>query len=295
MAIPLRWVGSAVIAGEDRQASGCPCITISVCCIIATSVRRPPCSACTSPRTMHSRAAGLDDEALRDEPLALRRREQVELEFDRQHRAVGGKQREPRVAAGRIDDRRDHAGVNVAVLLRDLGPRREFDRAVPGLDRREPAPSVAIAPCRSEARADAVRAVRVGGYECGWRAVAGGGMVADAWRRSCGERQPVAADKLDVRAARGCAIVNSVYVNVNSFRAGPGSARAQSLAARAWPRRAVRRPRRASAGAGIRARAPRSRRAPRRCPRAAAPASRAGRRASAGTSPAAAARCRVAS
>src|SRR6185437_110937 len=44
------------------------------------------------------RASGLDDESFRDHTLSLRRREQVQLVFDGQHRAVLGKQRVGRVS-----------------------------------------------------------------------------------------------------------------------------------------------------------------------------------------------------
>src|SRR6185437_4772555 len=61
------------------------------------------------------------------------RRYEIQLVFDGQHRAVGWKQRVARVAAGRIDQRRQNTRVHVTVLLAEFRPRRERDRTVPRL------------------------------------------------------------------------------------------------------------------------------------------------------------------
>src|SRR5205823_25705 len=71
------------------------------------------------------------DMTFRQQALARRRREQVQLEFDGEHGAVLGKQREAGVTARRIDNRADDAGVNIAMLLRDFGPRLDRNRAIP--------------------------------------------------------------------------------------------------------------------------------------------------------------------
>ena len=97
------------------------------------------------------RAAGLDDEAFRDDALALRGGQQVELEFDRQHRAVLGEQREAGVAAGGIDDRRHecpHARSRAAATV--PGAARARSRNSPARRRSISAPISAIAPCRAK-------------------------------------------------------------------------------------------------------------------------------------------------
>ena len=51
--------------------SALPCITISVCCMMRDQRPLPILRlACTSPRVTRERAAGFDDEALREQPLA---------------------------------------------------------------------------------------------------------------------------------------------------------------------------------------------------------------------------------
>src|SRR6266568_5074685 len=66
------------------------------------------------------RPARFDDFGLRDQALSRRRREQVELVFDRQHAGVPGKERKPGIATGGVDDGTDDTGMHVAVLLREV-------------------------------------------------------------------------------------------------------------------------------------------------------------------------------
>src|SRR5438874_9087050 len=62
--------------------------------------------------------------------LAARRREQVQLEFDGEHRTVLGKECKARVATRGIDNRADDPGMDVPVLLRNFGPRLDRNRAI---------------------------------------------------------------------------------------------------------------------------------------------------------------------
>ena len=76
------------------------------------------------------RPTRLHDMTFGQQALAGGRREQVQLEFDGEHRAIFGKQREARVTARGVDNRADDARVNVAMLLRDLGSRLDRNRAI---------------------------------------------------------------------------------------------------------------------------------------------------------------------
>ena len=97
------------------------------------------------------RAARLHHLGLGDQALAGRRRDQVELVLDGQHARVGGKQRESRVAAGRIDDRADDSrrGCSRAAASgrRGTAARSRNSRA---RARSRRAPISRIAPCRSK-------------------------------------------------------------------------------------------------------------------------------------------------
>ena len=60
---------------------------------------------------------GAQHAAARDQQIARGRRQQIELELDRQDLAALRRQRHRRIAGGAVGDRRDHARVHVAVLL----------------------------------------------------------------------------------------------------------------------------------------------------------------------------------
>jgi hypothetical protein len=83
-------------------------------------------------------AAGLQHLALGDEIVAVGRRQQVELEFDGEHVRAGGHQRVAGVAAGAVDDGAGDAGVEVAVLLRQVVAEGQADLAVAGRQRAQP-------------------------------------------------------------------------------------------------------------------------------------------------------------
>ena len=70
------------------------------------------------------RAPRLRDRALEGQLRAARRRQQVDLELDRQHAGVGRHQRERSIAARRIERGRDDAGMLEAVLLGQVGAMR---------------------------------------------------------------------------------------------------------------------------------------------------------------------------
>ena len=80
------------------------------------------------------RAPGLRDAALEAEPRPARRRQQVDLELDRQHRGIGRHQGEAGVAACRVEPRGDDAGVHETVLLGEFGPVAHHDHHMAGLD-----------------------------------------------------------------------------------------------------------------------------------------------------------------
>jgi hypothetical protein len=104
------------------------------------------------------------DAAARDQQLALRRREQIELELDGQHLAALRRQRQRGVARRAVRDRRDHAGVHVAVLLRQLGPRAARDSARALADLHELGPEVLHQPLAGEARAHPLLSTRCAGH-----------------------------------------------------------------------------------------------------------------------------------
>lgn len=80
------------------------------------------------------RASRPDDPPTRDHPLALSRRKKVHLVFDRQDRCARRHQRHRRVAASDIDDRREHGSGDVAVMLREIIPKRQVDFDLTGSD-----------------------------------------------------------------------------------------------------------------------------------------------------------------
>jgi len=83
------------------------------------------------------RAARLHHLSHRDESLSRSGRQQVDLEFDRKHRAARGKQGIAGIAAGGIGDRARDAGVQVAVLLGEIGLVGQGDFRPSGLDPHE--------------------------------------------------------------------------------------------------------------------------------------------------------------
>jgi hypothetical protein len=76
--------------------------------------------------------------ALGDEIVAVGRRQQVELELDGEHVGAGRHQRQPGIAAGAVDDGAGDAGVEEAVLLRQVVAEGQADLAVAGRQRAHP-------------------------------------------------------------------------------------------------------------------------------------------------------------
>ena len=90
-------------------------------------------------------------------------RQQVDLELHGEHAGLGLEQREAGVAAGRVRDRRDHPGVEEAVLLGELGPEGERDLDPPRLDALHRRAEVGHDPLAREARARALLEVGIRG------------------------------------------------------------------------------------------------------------------------------------
>src|ERR1044072_2450207 len=71
-------------------------------------------------------SSGTNDAPARDHTLALRRGEKIDLVFDREYIGPGRREAHRGVGAGRIDDARDHARVQVAVLLCQVCAKRQL-------------------------------------------------------------------------------------------------------------------------------------------------------------------------
>ena len=70
---------------------------------------------------------------MRDERIAGCRRQEVDLELHREHADTRWHERERRIAARRVDDRRDRAGVQQAVLLHEIRAKGQANHDVPRL------------------------------------------------------------------------------------------------------------------------------------------------------------------
>jgi len=73
-----------------------------------------------------------------DEALAACRGEEIDLELDGEHGRALRHQAHGRVAAGHIEDGRDHGRGHVAVLLREVVAERQLDFDLAGCHAREP-------------------------------------------------------------------------------------------------------------------------------------------------------------
>ena len=191
-----------------------PCMTISVCCMIATSVRLPAVLPCTSPRVITSVRPDLTTmpSATSRSPAAGASRLSLYSTVSTDESAR--KQRVARVAAGGIGDRRDHAGMNVAMLLRDS---RAAERARSRTDRaprfRASRRAVRIAPCR--AKLERTRCSKSGSAGVQRFSAVGAGAAVSTLACPGG----VGARVARVDGSRS-ATVRDVYVNVNSSAHG---------------------------------------------------------------------------
>jgi hypothetical protein len=136
--------------------------------MVASSLRAPDVLVVTL-RTVRAadeeRAPRLENAAARDEEIALRRREEIDLELDgengvgRRHQAVRS------VAAGAVGDRRGRAGVKEAVLLRQTLAEGQLDLARARTDFAELGPERPHEPLPTEARAHTLGIAGIGGLE----------------------------------------------------------------------------------------------------------------------------------
>src|SRR5690606_2315909 len=101
----------------------------------------------------------------RHKALTVGRGDQVHLVLHRQYAGVGRGQRVGGVARGRVGDHADHAAVDEAVLLGNLGPVRQMDLDITGLDQRHLGADQAHRVLEPEARAHALGVVRITGLE----------------------------------------------------------------------------------------------------------------------------------
>src|SRR5690606_18516123 len=78
--------------------------------------------------------AGLEHPARGQEALAVGGRQKIHLELGREHVLARLEQRQRRVAAGAVGNRGADAGMQVAVLLAQVGPERQLDVDLSRLD-----------------------------------------------------------------------------------------------------------------------------------------------------------------
>jgi hypothetical protein len=115
------------------------------------------------------RAAWFDDPPSRDDAIAGRRRDKVDLVLGRQDARARRHEAQGRIARGRIRDRRDRADMNEAVLLRYRGVWRERDLNRTGRQADDRCAERSNKSLFGEARADA-------SLECG---------ILGLWRLTC--------------------------------------------------------------------------------------------------------------
>ena len=154
---------------QSSETSARPSIRMMVCRPLAQSLARPVLVRPDLEIAEGQGPARTKHPAERRQSLAIGRRHQVDLVFDRQHGRVRRKQAEGRIAAGGVGDRAGDAGMEEAVLLCQVVAEGQLDLDLAGRDARQASADQAHDALALEAALHAGLEVRVRRFELAHR------------------------------------------------------------------------------------------------------------------------------